>query len=351
MLLLRELFSSNIFLVVLTFLSGFALFYLYIRVPYSGVAIALFAAVGIFVSYVFNVGEAYEYNQLYKRAFFYFGDDISTALIAPFVLALAHGAHHLAFYFLLAIVLSGAKIALILTAAFIVTLWVLDRKIGGRLLRKAMALLTIAIPVKFSLDLASSEIQTTQFGRYLAEHFDADMGKGRGVCHQASVCWDTQFGAPVSTRLTSSLMGLKMTLDGGVKGAEYPSTPERFAQFALIQNPWGINERFKLSKEYWYRVGQIQTAYLHFGSGYGWQGLLALAVVFGGVAFIARHNSRASPGEATAVIFALYLTLVIMNQFNPWLASGSKNLILVGFCVASILSQRRSLRQFRGSDL
>ena len=104
---------SNVIKMPATFASGAGLYLLVKKYPWIFDVVGYLLALGIFISFLFNIGEVYPYRIFYKRAFFFFGDGITTILVLFFAYAVASEKKMLSIVTAGAIFMSGGKISLI----------------------------------------------------------------------------------------------------------------------------------------------------------------------------------------------------------------------------------------------
>jgi hypothetical protein len=166
-----------------------------------------------------------------------------------------------------------------------------------------------------------------------AEEESISRVQGAGACENLSVtgCFAKQLRISGLQRYYSSVAGLWMTLEGGFPGPAYPATAKKFADLMMQKNPWGINDKYKLTYEDWLRMRAPQNPYLRFGSGYGpWLlGVLVLGfLVIGGMAAVNLAKGEIGPGTVFSTFF---IVNVALNQTQSWLTSGSPILALLGF--------------------
>ena len=108
------IFSSNLVQLCETAFFG-SLFFLLARTYKFTLSLAGYLiASGIVFSFLFNEGEVYTYNDQYRRAFFVFGDGITTVLVFFFCYALVSNKKILALATSISILLSGGKISILL---------------------------------------------------------------------------------------------------------------------------------------------------------------------------------------------------------------------------------------------
>ena len=161
----------------------------------------------------------------------------------------------------------------------------------------------------------------------------------RTACHHLNLvgCIEQQSERAILQRYYSSLGGLWMTLQGGYRGQSYPNSNERFADLMVAANPWGMNDRNKLTRAQWLSIGAVQNPYLRFGSGYGPWLMLAQIGVFLAIGYIAWRNLRVGESDEAAIFSIYFLVLILFNQTQPWLVSMSWILVLLGLCTSHIV--------------
>lgn len=302
---------------------------------------------GVLLSLLLQVGEVYFYSDYYARAFFFYGDEVSTLAAFSFLFAIATNRQWLALLAFTALVTSGGKAAFILFVIMVLChAWVNK----GPLLKQCRILGVHAgtgIALYFCLVSASQAMEQFDFHSIWREQVNQTLNQAgwisttntnhRGSCPKLETCVATQFENPLAQRYYSSLAGLWMTMQGGYTGSLYPNTKEKFADLMMQQNPWQMNQRYGLTWLDWKKMGQVQNPYLAFGSGYGpWMllGMLTLLLLIAGMA-ISNLNHGEKGLASTFSIF--YAVNIIFNQTQSWLKSGSLILLILGFCATSII--------------
>ena len=139
-------------------------------------------------------------------------------------------------------------------------------------------------------------------------------------------------------RALSAVAGLWMTFEGGFPGSRYPNTPEKFADLIVKANPWGVNDRYGVTREEWMKIGTVQSPYVGFGAGYG-PALLALAMGFiGAVCLVGLWVLRVRPPDTWTALTVFFIVNAIFNQTQAWLQPGPV-LLMMGICGTHILWQ------------
>lgn len=378
MTLVEAVFSFNLVQLAATFASGAGLYVLCQRYRNIFNLVGYFLSLGIFFSFLFNVGEVYPYSDYYKRAFFFFGDDVTTIIILFFCYAVLSGNTLLAILLAASIFLSGGKVSLILLLIMICMMYLANRKNDILFKKNFFTYIVIGLSMYFIMLFASiitedsgfsgvvrdisrsiSEVvKTNDDGKSsigkkssINEKSSVDrLSRGAGACKTLSRCFDTQIKAPVLQRYHSSLAGLWMTLEGGYRGSRYPSSSDDFANLMIQENPWGINDRYGLDFSDWKMMGVPQNPYLHFGSGYGPWFLGALVIAFFFIGLVAVFNLLGGENGAAIVFSIFFIVIVTFNQTQSWLTSGSPILIALGFCAYHILGSWQ-LIQYKSYNL
>lgn len=332
--------ESNLFQLTATAAAGGAL-WIVTRWFSSLIKIVSYAlALGIIFSALLNVGEVYVYSEYYRRAFFYYSDEITTVLIFLFFYFFIKRDMALSFILLTSIIVSGGKISIIIFIIFTLFFFSVNWSYCGVRLKSFFSyllagLLGYAVVVVISLHI---------------EPYGAGGFAGNNACRTVETCVETQIENTLRQRYFSAVAGVWMTIEGGFRGERYPETPEKFADLMMEADPWGINERYHLTREYWRKIGGVQPPYPAFGAGYGpWMlgGLLALFLVIGMGAVANLRRGARNEASLYAIFFLINVTC---NQTQSWLNSGSMVLALTGACATQIIVSimlRRSLKLTR----
>lgn len=350
MTLIETVFSSNLVRLCATFASGAGLYFLCHRYQKIVNLVGYLLSFGIFFSFLFNVGEVYAYSDYYKRAFFVFGDDVTTVIILFFCYNVLIGNTILSILLAASIFLSGGKVSFVLLLIMIFAIYSLNKKNNNLIKKKflkyiAIGLFVYAVMLKVSgiaeysglSGVVREFVSQPIFKTVIVFPSDYTLSRGSGACTTLSRAVDTQINAPILQRYYSSLAGLWMTLEGGYRGERYPSSSEDFANLMIQENPWGMNDRYGLNFSDWKKMGVPQNPYLHFGSGYGVWLLGALVMVFFVIGVVAVFNLLEGESGPSIVFSIFFIVIVIFDQTQSWITSGSPILILLGFCAYHIL--------------
>ncbi len=344
--MLEQVVSSNAVQLMATAAMG-GLSYLFVaRWPVIIVLAGYMVAALLTVSFLFQVGEVYNYSDLYRRAFFHFGDDVTTWLTPIYIWAVLEKRRFLAVAVACGILFSGTKISiflLLLQFLFVVLISKGERRALSLDVLKSIA---IAAVVYLSLALASPYAVRTSNQVAQVATCDAAADAGCGQIFQESMrgygncrggdCLDATILRPLRHRAFSAVAGFWMTLQGGFTGPRYPNSPERFADLMIEANPWGINDTFDVSRDEWMKIGTVQTPYLQFGAGYG-PGLLAcLLVGIAGIGILALRTIASGERGPFLAYSVFFIVNAVFNQTQPWLGRGPI-LFMMGLCAACII--------------
>lgn len=415
MTFLSSLASSNLAQIILTFSLGFFLYastYLpsiiqkkSAAAPGSGLitarpsnaivekvifAFAIFSFLVIATSFVFNLGETYNYSRWYKRSFGPLGDGFPFALILCVAFAYMTSSLTLLAISLTTLLLSGGRMAI---AAAMITLifqaYLFRRKafhgdiwkaaliavfsyfmlaalspyvapssapVGGtamysnapevEILSAAPATIVATDEALSALAPAATAAATAAAAHITSNPLPSTAALGNGACSTVDLCLKTQVQSPIKQRLATAIVGLWMTMQGGFPGPNYPGTAEQFSNFVMERNPWGINDWFSTTRADWFAAKGVQHPYLNFSSGYGPIGLIAILGIFLTTAAVALNQLWTQADRQPYAAFSIFfIVLALLHQSQPWIQSGSINLVLAGIGFAHIwLTQARLLR-------
>ncbi len=342
MALMVQLLDSNIVQLILTFLFGVALYFLNIRLIIIVTTTVL--SLGIFISFLLDVGEVYVYSDFYRRAFFIFEDDIGTVIAFGFLYAFVAKKYALSIISLSAVMMSGGKasiILLLIMVAVFVFIKRRDNKVKLESIRFARLSIAGLLTYFFFVFLSNHMLNlpaVSQLRIDLTEIIGVDkaVSNHRSACPDFLSCYDRNVNLSLKYRYYSSLAGLWMTLEGGYAGERYPNSSEKFADLMMRANPFGVNEKYNIDYDDWEIMGYVQNSYMSFGSGYGVLGLFLLIISAFSVCYAAINIMKRE--NETAVVFSIfYVVNIIFNQTQSWLMSGSVILIVLGICVSHIL--------------
>lgn len=309
------------------------------------VLIFVSAAIAVLVTFsaLLDVGEVYSYAEYYKRAFWYFGDDVTTWIAPLFLLSVLMRQHLLSVGMAGAAFLSGGRIGLLLICIqAILVIWVYRHQ--ALLVGRSMCLAFLG-GVALYLAVVSSSPSAIRSANSLILTFNLQerislfepTRRGFSDC-RLGTCFEKKIKRPFRTRLLSSAAGLWMTLEGGFPGSRYPNSPDKFADLMIEANPWGINDRYGVSRDEWARIGTIQSPYVGFGAGYG-PILLALVMGFiGAVCLVGLCNLKTVAPDPLVAFTAFFVVNSIFNQTQAWLLPGPV-LFAMGLCGTHILWQ------------
>lgn len=327
----------------------------------------LISAFGIFSSaiigfcFLFDLGETYNYSAWYKRSFGPFGDGFPFALILPLTYAYHRRSFYLFALTLTALVLAGGRMVLLFALIAVLFQAVVNKRTdpwhyilkGGVIALCAYFVLVFISNFEFaSLKIGvQEEIEdvANQPGSsmipLIKELVPVKPVSGR-VCETAKNCIRTQVSWPLRQRIASSIAGLWMTFEGNFSGKNYPGTRDKFADLMMGRNPWGINHHFGMDRTDWLRTGGVQNPYLKFSSGYGPLSLPLIIGLFLTSAYVGFRQLWSGRDRSMFSVWTIFLiSLVVLNQTQPWIQSGSFILFLSGIATAYIWSVELRLGQ------
>lgn len=311
-----------------------------------------FVATSLLISFIFDLGEVYQYSYWYKRTFFVFGDGFPFVLILPLIIFARHGSwRFLSITFLALFLFGGRMVIAASTIAMVVVAF--ESKILLDFVVNVLKSVVVAIFIYFVALIFSNFLQQNEMYKSfqcnfipliseIEKHFDMEINinnvHGRGNSSSFEKLYNTQIHSPLRQRIFSTIGGAWMTSQGGFRGAAYPSTPEKFADLMIASNPYGINEKYSITRNEWQRMRAVQHPYFNFGSGYGWFGMGAVLLLFCCLCLMGIANISAGRDSGLWSSLTVYFIFtVLINQTQPWIQSGSILLFLMGICAAHIL--------------
>lgn len=280
----------------------------------------------IWFSFIFDVGEVYSYSDIYKRGFWYLGDDVTTWLTPFFIYCLLAKKHTSSCIIAAAIFMSGGRIGILLLLIQSIVIC-LNQKNDWQVAARAISI-RLAMGLGFYFLAVSASPYAISIGNKLAlsagmEHnlFERSRG-GYSDCREGGDCLENKIKRPFRMRAFSAIAGIWMTLDGGYPGDRFPNTPEKFAELMMDANPWGINDTYALKKADWEQIGTIQSAYPQFGAGYGPLALATVMLFIGMVCVAGISNLRHCPSNASSAFTVFFIVNAMFNHTQPWLLPG-----------------------------
>ena len=356
---LERAFSSNLIQTFATFLLGFLL-YLILQNQRVFSALALIFSLGIFLSFLFDIGEVYSYTYLYKRAFFVFGDDITTVLIFLFLYSASLNKKNISILSISAVFMSGGKVSYVLLSIMLLLILIFSKRYKFKaFFEKYIKYVIVGILVYFSMigyarvsehfnitnlvQTAYVKLESTltvhQESIAEAPSIQRFQVRGRGACTDINAveCFGQQLSAAFGQRYYSSLAGLWMTLEGGFRGERYPNTADQFSSLMMQENPWIIIYWYELTELVGRRFGQVQYPFLRFGSGYGVAGLSLVLLTFGILCFCGFKELSLQETQTASIFTIFFIVNVIFNQTQSWLLPRSLVLLLTGAGAAHIV--------------
>jgi len=354
----KSIFTSNLAQIVITLLAGAATYYStrvfnhalisnkllqasQIKKIFEAIAILvlIFLSVTILISFLFDLGETYIYSEWYKRSFGPFGDGFPFTLIMILNFGLYSTNRFLIITSLSTIMLIGGKMVII--ASFI-NIAIFHKKSKIKIsATDTLKYLAVPLLIYFSTLTISNYLISDQTKIISQDYFSAilnieNKSRGFNACNKFEKCIKTQINSATKQRLVTTLAGAWMTLEGGFPGSGYPGTPEKFADFMISKNPYGLNETFNLDRIFWLKAGAVQNPYFNFGSGYGLIGFFSI-LLFYIVTSINGYRLLDSNDHPILNFLILYfISLVFLNQTQPWIQAGSLTLYLSGISAAHI---------------
>ena len=342
---MQDLINSNAIQTILVSFSGAAAYFAHKYWPPFLSIICGIVSTLIGLSILLDIGEVYSYSDYYKRAYWYFGDDVTTCLTPLLIWSLLSRRNILSIAIAAAIIMSGGRMAIIILLFQILLLLLLPR-INCRQL---MSGLSLAIPVALALyftfvSISPSAIElSNKLTVALVDEPLFEISTDGGDC-RAGNCFENKVNRPARIRLYGAIAGLWMTVQGGYPGATFPNTPEKLAHLMMDANPWGVNDRLGLTEKDWIETGTIQSPYLQFGAGYGPYLLLLVMTFVGGVGFVGFRSLLTAPPDANSALSVFFIINAVFNQTQAWLLPGPV-LFLMAFCGTHVLLQ---LPPFKG---
>ncbi|WEA60689.1 hypothetical protein PO860_02065 [Rhizobium sp. BJ04] len=291
-------------------------------------------------SFLFDVGEVYSYSDFYKRAYWFFGDDVTTCLTAVYIWSLLSRRPKLGCTVATAILLSGGRIGIILMIIQISLLYFRPNLNYRGLFTTVSVTIAAAVSLYFSSVLISPTMISV--GNEVAYQLGSSepwfQKTTNGADCRGDNCFENKVKRPFRIRVYGAAAGLWMTLDGGYPGSRFPNTPEKLADLMTQANPWGINDRFGITRQDWITVGTIQSPYLQFGAGYGPFFLMVAMSVIGLLCVVGFRNLIAEPGEPSSAFVIFFGVNAIFNQTQAWLLPGPV-LFVMALCGTHIVLQ------------
>lgn len=335
--------ESNILRILFVLGLSSAAYFLVARFSVILIVLSVVVFLAIVFSALFDVGEVYSYSDYYKRAFWYFGDDLTTWIVALFFLAIFARQHTLSVCLASAALLSGGRIGLLLLIIQAISVIYIFKGHAFPVARSILFALGSSLVVYFvvvaSSPHAMKAANTLVVHLNLQERWGQFEATRRGYsdCRTAN-CFESKFKRPFRMRSLSAVAGLWMTFDGGFPGSRYPNSPEKFADLMVEANPWNINERYKVVRDEWLQIGTVQSPYLGFGAGYG-PILLSLAMGFiGAVCLVGLWVLKVRTPDPFSALTIFFIVNAVFNQTQPWLLPGPV-LFAMGLCGTHILWQ------------
>lgn len=351
------LFQSNLFQVLITLFSGFSLYaisYWFVVCRTSSGQrerldrvfnflvrfVILYIVAVIIVSFIFDLGETYQYLTWYKRSFGIFGDGFPFILILFLIFGFYVYSNAIIAITLSVSLLVGSRIVLIASVICVLCFYI--AKFVTRPTKTTLLFIIVPCFIYFGSLVVSNHFVSDDSKHQAAMVFSKliTMKKnhaGHAACETSEKCLKTQVASPIKQRLITSGAGLWMTMQGGFSGPAYPGSRKEFADFMMRYNPFGFNDKFNLSWREWYRAGAIQHPYLNIGSGYGPIGFAVCMFFYLYTSFVGYKNIRGGLDQTQFRSFTVFfIFLVLINQTQPWIQSGSLLLFVSGIAAAHI---------------
>jgi hypothetical protein len=338
---IERMASSNLVQMFLCLIISVAAYFLLSKKTISTISIFVFFT--ILFSFMLDLGEVYSYSAIYKRAFWYFGDDFTTWLSPFFFYAIFRRRHVLSGCVAGAAFMSGGRIGLLMLVIQCFIVIFLYRRVivgvSGSTIGSMVAGVAIYASVLSispgAMDTGNNFAQWITGDRYFQLFEPTKLGYGD--CRTDS-CFDKKLKRPFRMRTFSAIGGLWMTLEGGFPGTQYPNTPEKFADLMVKANPWGINDRYSISRDEWIKIGTVQTPYLGFGAGYGLTLMLMVMGFIGVICIAGLWLLLKRPPDPFSGFTIFFIVNATVNQTQAWLLPGPV-LFTMGLCGTHIVWQ------------
>ncbi|MBB2670674.1 UNVERIFIED_ORG: hypothetical protein GGE44_000215 [Rhizobium esperanzae] len=333
-----QIVESNAVQMLLVSFAGVIAYGIYTFRPWLLALAGVVVAILIHFSFLFDVGEVYSYSDFYKRAFWYFGDDVTTCLAAAYIWSLLSRRPKLGCVLATAILLSGGRIGIILVIIQIGLLYFRPNLNYRGLFTTVALTIATAVSVYYSSVLVSPTMISV--GNEVAYQLGSTepwfQKTTNGADCLGDYCLEYKVKRPLRMRVYGAIAGLWMTLDGGYPGSRFPNTPEKLADLMTEANPWGLNDRLGITRQDWLMVGTIQSPYLQFGAGYGPYFLIAAMSIIGLICVVGFLNLIAQPGESGSAFAIFFIVNAIFNQTQAWLLPGPI-LFVMALCGTNIM--------------
>lgn len=337
---MMQIIESNAVQMLLVSFAGSIAYGIYNFRPWLLSFVVFVVAALIGFSFLFDVGEVYSYSDFYKRAFWYFGDDVTTCLAAAYIWSLISRRLKLGCLLATAILLSGGRIGIILVIIQLGLLYFRPNLNPRGLFTTVSLTVATALCLYFSSILVSPTMISV--GNKVAYQLGSNEPWFQKTTNGADCisdnCFEYKVKRPFRIRAYGAIAGLWMTLDGGYPGSRFPNTPEKLADLMMEANPWGLNDRLGITRQDWLLVGTIQSPYLQFGAGYGPFFLIAAMSIIGLLCVIGLRNLIAQPGESRSAFALFFVVNAIFNQTQAWLLPGPI-LFVMALCGTHIMLQ------------
>jgi hypothetical protein len=304
---MMHIIESNAVQTLLVSFAGVVAYGAYRYRPWLVAFVGFIVAGLLAFSFLFDVGEVYSYSDFYKRAYWFFGDDVTTCLTAVYIWSLLSRRPKLGCAVATAILLSGGRIGIILMIIQIGLLYFRPNLNYRGLFTTVSVTIGAAVSLYFSSVLISPTMISV--GNEVAYQLGSSepwfQKTTNGADCRGDNCFENKVKRPFRIRVYGAAAGLWMTLDGGYPGSRFPNTPEKLADLMTQANPWGINDRF---------------------------GITSLLCVVG------FRNLIAQPGEPSSAFVIFFGVNAIFNQTQAWLLPGPV-LFVMALCGTHIVLQ------------
>ena len=344
----ERIVTSNLLLTCLTFLLGVSCSLL-IRHDYFlklAKVVSVFIAFFLGFSFLFNIGEVYQFSDYYKRSFFRFGDGVGGGLLFLIFVAVFYNKSTYFYILVAALSLTVSKVSFVLFIIGMFLLYFYSIEYRKRVLLRSVLSIPFAFICYFclaylsnlsSVQAYSNEIQkTAQLSIKNVESFpvinNSYKKQNYKFCEKKYECLKKQSMSSLSDRYFSSIGGLWMTIDGSFMGRDvYPNSADKFAKLMMSSNPYNINEEYNLDYSDWFRMGQPQNPYISFSSGYGIGGLLSIFILVCSTFIVAVYILPMLKNTSLAAYPVFFITYAVFNQTQLYINPFDGNLFLLGY--------------------
>jgi hypothetical protein len=306
----------------------------------------------IIVSFTLNIGEVLQYDDYFKRAFYFFGDGINIILIFLFFVLLVDKNPIYSLLSFIAFLMALGKVAIVLMFICLFIVIVIQRQQRKLIMQRFILSLSVSMLCYFPAAHLSNHLSDITYSDLLPnisssnETYSVKTIKQQNIANRIKsgscadlTCLKAHLTYPLRMRLLSIVAGVWMTSQGGFAGNHNVFSPDGFADLIYNANPFNVNDDYGVTYKEWKEIAVVQNAIIGIGAGYGPVAMLLLISFLGFVILSGWFKYKNNDSYMYGICLAYFTTIAIFDQSQAYIQAYNINLIVLSYCGFYILKQ------------